>query len=261
MTRSTGTPTWIDFNTTDMATTKAFYEGLFGWDFHDSGEAMGHYQMIFKDGALIGGGMDTNGMAGPDGSPMASEWCVYLAVDDVDARLKLAEENGAQVVVPADNAGDAGRFAVIIDPTGAALGLWQAGDTEGYEFSGNPGTPLWFELMTQDIEKAREFYTKVFDFDPQGMPGHEDTYFTNGSMDQASSGIVNAEGFIPAEMGSYWRLHLGVENCDEAVEKVKELGGKLLDGPDDSPFGRIATVAEPTGATFQISAPSQAVHG
>lgn len=265
MARSVGTPTWIDFGTNDMATTRAFYEQLFGWEFEDSGPEMGHYLMIRKDGTLVGGGMDTSGMTCPEGQPLPASWTIYLAVDDVDARVAKAEAAGATVVVPAGDAGPAGRFAVVLDPTGAAVGLWQAGDTEGYEFTGQPGTPLWFEVLTQDLDASAAFYREVFDFDPTPMDtpmddgGNAATYLTNGPEAEATSGLCDVSGFVPAEEGSWWRVYLGVADCDAAVARVQELGGTLKDGPFDSPFGRIATVAEPTGGDFQLCAPSQAV--
>ncbi|MFZ2260407.1 hypothetical protein EDD41_0403 [Luteococcus japonicus] len=40
--------------------------------------------------------------------------------------------------------------------------MWQAGDTEGYSFTGRPGTPIWFELVTTDMAAASSFYTEVF---------------------------------------------------------------------------------------------------
>lgn len=263
MTRTVGTPTWIDFGSTDFPASKAFYEQLFGWEFADSGEQFGHYNMITKDGALVGGGMNVAGMTCPEGDQIPSSWDVYLTVDDVDARVQKAVENGATVIVEPGDAGPAGRFAMVLDPTKAPIGLWKGGDTEGYEFSGNPGTPVWFELMTQDFDASSEFYTEVFDFNPVSMSTPMDDtsfrYSTNGPEAEASSGMCDASGFIPAEVGSFWRVYFCVESCDPAVERVQELGGKLLDGPEDSPFGRLATVADPAGAMFQICAPSEAV--
>lgn len=52
MTRSTGTPTWLDLGTTDLEGVKPFYQELFGWQFDDAGPEMGHYNMITKDGGL-----------------------------------------------------------------------------------------------------------------------------------------------------------------------------------------------------------------
>lgn len=262
MSRPLGTSTWLDLNSTDLAAAKEFYTGLFGWRFDDAGEAFGHYNMVYNGDALVGGAMDVSGMTCPAGDPLPSSWGVYLAVDDVDARVATAVEHGATVVVEPSDAGDSGRFAVILDPTGAAIGLWAAGTIDGYEFTGEPGSPVWFEDMSLEFDRSSEFYTKVFGANlvPMGEPMENDSfrYATNGTPDSASWGICDAAGFMPAEAAG-WRIYLGVEASDAAITRVQELGGKVLDGPTDSPFGRIATVADPTGATFQISAMSEAV--
>ena len=258
-----GNPVWIDFGSNDFEASKKFYTDLFGWTFEDGGEQVGHYNMIRKDGALVGGAMNTAGMTCPEGGEIPSSWDIYLSVADVDATVERATGLGAQVIVPAGDAGPAGRFAVLLDPTGASIGLWQAGDTTGFEFTGQPGTPMWFELLTQDFAKSTDFYGQLVGFNPvrltEPMDDDDNRYATNGPQDQASYGICDVAGFVPESEGSFWRVYFGVENTDHAVPRIQELGGKLLDGPVDSPFGRIATIADPQGATFQIVAPGQAV--
>lgn len=270
MPRTTGTPTWLDLGTTDLDAAKTFYQELFGWTFTDSGADYGHYNMITKDGALVGGAMDFGNFPADESVPVPDEgarsaWDVFLAVDDVDARLELATKHGATVLFPASDVGGAGRCATVSDPTGASIALWQAGDTDGYQFTGSAGTPVWFELMTQDFEGAKDFYSAVFDFKPvamttpmeEGSTVDEASYATNGPQSEASSGICNVAGFVPEEEGSWWRIYFAVDGCDQAVETATRLGGKLLDGPEDSPFGRIATLADPTGASFQICSPGE----
>ena len=260
MTRPTGTTTWLDLGSTDLSAAKAFYTDLFGWTFDDAGEELGHYHMIRNRGALVGGAMDISGMTCPQGRPLPSEWTVYLAVDDVDARVTKAETAGAHVMVPAADAGPAGRFAIVLDPVGSPVGLWQAGDTEGYEFTAETGSPVWFEVMTHDLDTAAGFYTDVLEAHlvPMNEPMEDDSfrYLTNGPGDEATWGMGDATGVIPEGEGG-WRIYLAVDACDAAVTRVEELGGRLLDGPVDSPFGRIATVADPIGATFQICAMSE----
>lgn len=262
MAKPQGTPVWVEFGSDDFARQKQFYTDLFGWEYEDLGPEKGHYHFVRKDGALIGGAMDVTGMKCPGGELLQPYWDVYLAVDDAEATVAKAVEHGGHIVL-APQQDSAGTNATILDPTGAVISLWQAGEIEGYEFTGNPGTPLWFELMTQDYDASTKFYAEVFGFNPVPMttPMDDDSfrYATNGPEDQASSGICDAKGVVPEEDGSYWRVYLGAEDCDDAVARVKELGGKLLDGPFDSPFGRIATVADPTGASFQLCAPSQSV--
>ena len=260
MTRPIGTTTWLDLGTTDLPAAQEFYTGLLGWEFEDAGEEYGHYRMIRSNGTLVGGAMDITGFTGPDGDPLPSEWTVYLAVDDLDARVATAQAAGAQIIVPPTVAGDAGSFAIVLDPAGYPIGLWQAGDIEGYEFTAATGTPVWFESMTHDFDAAARFYTEVLDAElvPMGSGGMDEDfrYSTNGSPDAATWGLGDATGVIPEGEGG-WRIYFAVDSCDPAVERITELGGKLLDGPVDSPFGRIATVADPTGASLQICAMSE----
>ena len=101
---------------------------------------MNHYHLIRNDGALVGGLMNVSGMTCPTGDPLPPEWGVYLAVDDADARTAKAAEAGGTVIVPPDAISDSGRMSVVLDATGAPIGLWQTGALEGYEFTGTPGS-------------------------------------------------------------------------------------------------------------------------
>ncbi|MGP9538843.1 VOC family protein [Brachybacterium sp. AOP43-C2-M15] len=261
MSRSTGTSTWLDLSITDTDVAKTFYSGLFGWEFEDLGEDFRHYHLIRNDGALVGGMMNIAGMTCPEGRPLPSEWGVYLAVDDVDARAATARAAGGMVVVEPDAISEYGRMAVVLDSTGALIGLWQAGTLEGFEFTGTPGSPVWFELMTHRFDEASAFYTEVFDAQlapmTEEMSDPDFRYSTNGPGETASWGLCDATGVMP-EDATGWRIYLGVESSDAALARVVELGGKVLDGPTPSPFGTIATIADPDGATFQISAMSEA---
>ncbi|SLM98116.1 Putative hydroxylase [Brachybacterium faecium] len=262
MTRSTGTSTWLDLSVTDTEAATAFYGGLFGWEFEDLGESMNHYHLIRNDGALVGGLMNVSGMTCPAGDPLTAEWDVYLAVDDAEARAGQAAAAGGMVIVPPDAISDAGRMAIVLDATRAPIGMWQAGTLEGYEFTGKPGSPVWFELMTHRYDEAAAFYTEVFDAQlvpmAEEMTGPDFRYATNGPGESASWGLCDATRMMP-EDATGWRIYLGVDSSAAAIARVEELGGSVLDGPMPSPFGTVATIADPEGATFQISAMAEAV--
>lgn len=262
MSRSTGTGAWLDLSITDTARAVRFYGGLFGWEFEDLGESFGHYHLIRSGGALVGGLMNVAGMTGPTGETLPPTWRVYLSVDDADARTAKAQAAGGTVVVPPDAISEMGRMSVILDATGAPLGLWQAGTLDGYEFTGAPGSPVWFELMSHRYDEAAAFYTEVFDAElvPMGeeTDGDDFRYATNGSGENASWGLCDAAGMMP-EDATGWRIYFGVESTEQALARVREFGGSVLDGPIDSPFGRITTIADPEGASFQISAMSEAL--
>lgn len=263
MSRTTGTSTWTDLSVQDLDVAKAFYTGVFGWTFRDLGDELGRYSIISnRDGAPVGGAMSVAGMTAPDGTPLPTTWDVYLTVDDADARHAAALEHGATALSPIMDVGTDGRNAMLQDPTGAAAGMWQAKGFEGYEFTGAPGSPVWFELITPDVDAASAFYTSVFDAQlvPLSEPREDESlrYLTNGPGESATWGLGDARGARPSGSPG-WRIYLAVETTDAAIERIQEHGGRVLEDPFDSPFGRIARIADPEGATFQIMAASEAV--
>lgn len=251
-----GSPTWMDLGTHDLEGAKAFYSELFGWEFVNQGDDFGGYNMIRKGDAFVAGAMSS--LMTPDG--MADElqyptsWTIYLAVADIDAALAKATEKGGTVMLPPMEVGDAGRMALVQAPDGAVVGMWQAKDFPGYETDMSHGTPVWFESLSKDYDTAAGFYTEVFGWQLAEMPSGEGQprYATNGADREAQCGLCEANSFLPDEVPSYWRMYLQVDDVDAALEKITALGGNVLDGPMDSPFGRLATVADPQGAMFQV---------
>jgi uncharacterized protein len=108
----------IELATDDVAAAKKFYKSLFDWKLSDSTEM--NYTML-DVGKGTGGGMMKKPM------PQApTAWTPYVAVADVQKTLDKARTAGAQVVVERQEiAGGMGAFGVFIDPTGAALGVWE----------------------------------------------------------------------------------------------------------------------------------------
>ncbi|MEL4358942.1 MULTISPECIES: VOC family protein [unclassified Luteococcus] len=252
-----GSPTWMDLGTHDVEGAKAFYTQLFGWDFLDQGPDFGGYLMIKQGDGFVGGAMSSlMTPEGPAEEPQyPTSWTIYLRVEDIDAALAKVEPNGGQVMVPAMQVGESGKMAVVVDAAGAVVGMWQPLDFDGYDFTGQPGTPVWFETMSKDYDAAVAFYAEVFGWDVTAMPGipeGQPRYATNGGGERAACGICEADSFLPDEVPSFWRMYLQVADTDQAVARIQELGGRLLDGPMDSPFGRLATVADPQGAMFQV---------
>ena len=268
MPRPLGTPTWLNLASTDMLAARTFYEGLFGWIFVPAEDAVPGFSTITHRDGLIGGAMDLARMECPNGEVLTSGWDVYLAADDVDAVVAAATRHGGRVLMAPEAAAGNGHFAAVVDATGAPVGVWQADAVEGFVEVGHepaPGLPIWFELLAQDYDAALAFYRDVFDFDhvPMDMPAEDGRpafrYTTNGAGWDATSGIWDVRGILPAEGGSRWRFYVTVDSCDAACERVRELGGRVVDEPADSPYGRIAGVADPAGATLVLCAPSEAV--
>lgn len=251
-----GRPTWMDLGTHDIAGAEEFYTSLFGWEFVDQGPDFGGYRMVKKGENLIGGAMSTlMGPDGPTGTPQFPTcWTIYLDVADIDAALAKVPGKGGTVMMPATTVGDAGRMALVQAPDGAVVGLWQKIEFPGFELDMSAGTPVWIETLSKDYDAAVDFYTAVFDWTLADMPSGngQPRYATNGEGDDAHCGICEANAWLPDEVPSFWRMYLQCDDVDATLERITELGGKVLDGPMDSPFGRLATVADPQGATFQV---------
>jgi len=110
----------VELATNDVAKAKAFYGKLFDWKMEDVPLEVGPYTMI-SVGEGTGGGMLKNPM--PDGPSM---WLSYVLVDDIRVATKKAASLGAKVMKDVTEVKDMGWLSIIVDPTGAMLGLWQA---------------------------------------------------------------------------------------------------------------------------------------
>ncbi len=111
----------IELQTTDLKKARDFYSRLFDWKLEDAQmPGFGTYTMI-NVGEGTGGGM----MASQNpGAP--SQWLSYVNVDDLASATRKAKELGAKVVADSIPVTDMGKFSIIVDPTGATLGLWQS---------------------------------------------------------------------------------------------------------------------------------------
>jgi hypothetical protein len=110
----------VELNTNDVAKAKGFYGKLFDWKMEDiPNNATGAYTMI-RVGDGTGGGLMKNPMPGAP-----SFWLAYVLVDDIEASTKKAKSLGATVMKDVTEVMGMGWLSIIVDPTGAALGLWK----------------------------------------------------------------------------------------------------------------------------------------
>src|SRR5262249_9359177 len=243
-----GAPCWIDIFSSDPDKTRTFYSELFGWKAEEPNPEFGGYWMFFKDGVQVAGGMRNDGSTGaPDG------WSVYLETEDTEATVAQASAGGAQVVVPAMPIADMGSMAVITDPAGAMIGMWQPGAHKGFGVYDEPDTPGWFELHTRGYDASVAFYRDVFRWKTQTHSGPEEFRYTiRANGDEQLAGIMDAANFLPADMPSYWSVYFRVDDTDAALRKVADLGGTVTEDPQDTPYGRLAAATDPTGARFKL---------
>src|SRR5262249_11998552 len=139
------------------------------------------------------------------------------------------------------------------DPGGATIGMWQPAEHKGFGIIDEPGAPSWFELHTREYDASVQFYKDVFAWDAHTVgDSPEFRYTTYGKDDAALAGIMDASGFLPAGMPSYWAVYFHVDNADKTLAQVVDLGGTVVQPAEDTPYGRLATASDPTGATFKL---------
>lgn len=246
-----GAPCWVDLSTSDPEKSEIFYRELFGWSVDDPGEEYGGYKNFLLDGVGVAGFMRN---PCEDGS-IPDAWSVYLAVDDAEATVKAAEKLGSQAIVPAMPVMALGTMAVITDAGQATIGIWQPGEHKGFGILAETGAPAWFELHTREYDASVDFYRQAFGWDTHTMSDTTDfRYTTFGEGDDALAGIMDASGFLPDGVPAHWSVYFGVDDTDAALEKVVALGGAVIMPAEDTPYGRLAHVADPTGAMFKLVA-------
>jgi hypothetical protein len=109
---------WSELSTSDLAKSKAFYSEVFGWGWGGADE----YSEAQVAGRTIAGVMPRSPEMPAD---VPDSWLVYFASNDVDAAAKKAADLGATVLVGPTDIPGTGRFAVVMDPQGAAFGLFK----------------------------------------------------------------------------------------------------------------------------------------
>lgn len=113
---------WNELATADLEAAKKFYGSVFGWQFseHDMGDMT--YTMIKRHHQEFAGIWS---IPKDQAQHIAPHWMSYILVENIEDSLQKALEHGASVIKPISPAGTMGLLAIIQDPTGAHLALWQ----------------------------------------------------------------------------------------------------------------------------------------
>ena len=249
-----GAPCWADAALPDLEAGRRFYGELFGWTFQDQGEAYGHYTMAQRDGK------NTAALMGKPDPAMPTAWSVYLAAADAGRTAAAIREAGGQVVFGPDTVGDVGVMAGAVDPGGSFFGLWQAQTHDGFGSVGDPGAFCWTENHTRDAAAVDAFYTAVFGFDARQIGDGTAFDYVTWSVPGGGDPVMGRMGHgddLPADVPPAFQVYFAVPDCDAALETVRRLGGQVFSGPDDTPFGRMATVADDQGARFAVIDPTR----
>jgi predicted enzyme related to lactoylglutathione lyase len=248
---ASGSFCWIELHTSDQNAAKKFYDSLFGWEAKDEPMGPNDFYTMFKlQGRDAAAGCTLRPEETAHGVP--PHWMIYITVDNADAAAAKAGQLGGTVLAPAFDVMDAGRMAVIQDPTGAVFCVWQANKSQGIGIAQVNGTLCWADLSTPDAKRASDFYTGLFGWQIAADPKDKSGYMH----------IKNGEHFIggvpPASMRQpgvppHWMAYFQVDDVDATAAKATQAGAKLYMPPTTMEgVGRMSVIADPQGAVFSI---------
>lgn len=242
---------WIELVTTDQDAAKKFYNQLFGWAITDSPLGPDDFYTIFKIHSRHAAAAYTM-RKDQRAQGVPAHWMLYIAVENADQAVAKAAKTGGVVISPAYEVGDAGRMAVLQDPTGAVFSIWQSKKSSGLGINGVDGALCWADLTTPGPDLAAKFYSNLFGW--QFVPGEKDH---SGYMH-----IKNGEDFIggmpPARLYSgkvpaHWLIYFGMNDVKASAARAKQLGASIHIGPETKDrVGTLAVLADPQDAVFAI---------
>jgi uncharacterized protein len=254
-----GTFSYVELHTTDTEGAKAFYGGLFGWQGEDvpiPEEAGGGTYTLLKLGGETVAALTPQAPQQRDAG-VPPNWFSYVTVANADESAAKAAELGGGVHAGPFDVMDAGRMAVIGDPTGAILGVWQAGSSIGATLVNDPGCLTMNELATNDVDRARTFYEGLFGWSFEQLDTGEAPPYWAIHHPGAARGLNGGmRELVPQQTAAgippHWMPYFTVESTNATVGATGDAGGGVLAPAFDIPAGRIAVLHDPQGAAFAV---------
>lgn len=243
-----GTPCWVELATPDQTTAIRFYSALFGWQCTTNPDpATGWYTIASLADRHVAGLYQQ--------STYAPAWTVYLCVHNTRTAAERVLQLGGRITLgPADIPGR-GSILHLIDASGTPVELWQLAPS--WQFATHqPGTFTGADLNTHNAATTDRFYWLLFDFQ-QFQIGDGFSYdyaeWRLAGVPVLYRYVMGAE--YPPDTPGHWVVYFNVAagyGVDECVRRTEALGGRVAVAPYNSPFGRLATIIDPTGASFSI---------
>lgn len=258
---------WLNLMTTDPERTTGFYAETLGWKIKED-KIGGQTTTTLSVGPETFGGVMTLTSKTPTHGT-TPHWLSFIQVTNVDTQTHRATELGGTVIIPPTTLQNFGRYSILTDPQGAKFALFEPTTTTGTgtttawttttTTTGTPtmGKPCWFELTTTNHDTAFAFYREVAGFvpDQQNDFGEAGTYLTFKTPGPTSNTIggmwSNTKGNTTPPN---WMPYFAVDNLEQTLQRVRNLGGTVLNGPTQVPDGTfVAQCTDPTGTVFGLN--------
>jgi predicted enzyme related to lactoylglutathione lyase len=240
---------WHELVVPNPADDATFYTQVTPWKTRPW-EQSPDYTLLTNDGTPLGGVAHlTTDLAARRVPP---HWLPYVSVYDVDACARQVVTLGGQVRMGPEEVPNVGAWAVIADPQGAVIGIYEPVHPREHDSAPGVGDFSWHELTTSDIGAAGEFYHALFrwdhvsDYEMLGLG----TYRMFGQRGETYGGMFNRTPNMPAPN---WLSYIRVVDVNSAAKLVNQFGGQVVNGPMEVPGGDwIAQCLDPQGAAFAL---------
>ncbi|MEZ5977793.1 MAG: VOC family protein [Planctomycetota bacterium] len=241
---------WHDYVSPATAKGSAYYGELLGWKTWDMPLGDTTYTFLKAnddDQSTFGGLEEADGGA-------RSRWRSYVAVEDLDAMVARTAELGGKVVQPPREIPGIGRHALVADPTGAVLALYQGNEPRPAREGMTEAMPCWMELLSQDAKGSVAFLTALLGWTTRTKQvdgGHDYTMLMQGDL--GVGGVMQAP---TKEIPSHWYPFFMTGDLAAAHERATRLGGTSCMPPTEigDGMGSFAIVNDPNGAVFGLYA-------
>jgi predicted enzyme related to lactoylglutathione lyase len=245
----------VHLATPDPEAAKRFYGSLFGWQFEDMpADPEMAYTFVLLGRRSVAGLYALSPQMRAQGVP--PHWLPFINVTNADDTAAKAAQAGGEVVNDPMDVMDAGRMAVVKDPTGAHVAVWQAKTHRGADAVNETGAMCWNELMTPDIEAAGQFYRTTFGWTSDLVDTSADSSYTVFKAGSTQVGGMMARPPQMKEVPPHWLTYFSVADCNGTAAKATKLGGAILKPTTDIPdMGTFAVCRDPQGAVFAIFTP------
>lgn len=238
---------WPELASPDPEASKAFYGELFGWEARELATARGAYTVFQLEG------LDVAAAYRAEGPQCPPHWGAYLAVADADATAARIRELGGEVLMGPFEAEQAGRMALVKDPSGAEFALWQARDHRGAGIFKRPGALAWAELSTRDPAACEAFYTALCGWRAEARTDFGLPYTQWRLRGETVGGMLDIRGEDWEGIPPHWGLYFAAADCEASAEAAREAGAILLLPPTELPgVCSFALLRDPQGAVFSL---------
>lgn len=240
---------WADLFSSDVETSRKFYEQVFGWEWRVIKQPPKPYGVFYLDDLPLAG---LAYREAPDGGDTYGRWIHYISVEDVNVTEDAISKRGGHVLLNTRTFADRGSFAILRDIHDAPFGIIHSSSGDPGDYRAAFGAWIWHELFTRDLGEAISFYTELFAYESENDNRHPEivNYLlkSNGYLRAGIGALPPDSGYAPT-----WLGYLRVADIDAAIKLVQANGGKVLLEPQAKiANGNVAIVADPTGATIGL---------